>query len=83
MKRQILCCSCTSAFADIVSSLNGNLEARVIGEKTKFLVGNLKGVANCDHCRGRILPGGACCAVSTFTDENPYFGWEDRYINPI
>ena len=83
MKRQILCCSCTSAFADIVSNLNGNPEVRVTGEKTKFLVGNSKGEYVCDMCGKEIFVNDACCAVSTFTDARPYFGWEEHYINPI
>ena len=83
MKRQILCCSCTSAFADIVSSLNGNPEVLATGEKTKFLVGNSKDECFCDHCGGALFPGDACCAVSTFTNDRPYFGWEEQYINPV
>lgn len=83
MKQEILCCQCTSAFSDIVSSLNGKLAGRLAGEKTKFLVGNSKGEAHCDHCNALIPPGGACCAVSTFWNDRPYHGWEQEYINPI
>ena len=83
MKQEILCCSCTSNFAEIVSSLNGKPENRATGEKTKFLVGNSINECNCDHCNKQIFSGDACCAVSTFTDRTPYFGWEDRFIDPI
>jgi len=83
MKREILCVACTSSFADIVLSLNRDPAVEAIGEKSKFLVGNSKDKLICDQCGKVIFANDACCAVSTFTNDRPYFGWEDEYINPI
>lgn len=83
MKRQILCCKCTSDYSDIVSSLNSNPEVIATGEKSKFLVGNSKSECICDTCGKKIFINDACCAVSTFTDARPYFGWEEKHINPV
>ena len=83
MKRQILCPGCTTEFHDIVSRVRFDPEAMATGEQSKFVVGNSLVECRCDMCDAAILPGGACCAVSTFTKSRPYFAWESKYVDRV
>ena len=83
MKRQILCPGCTTKFNDTVNGLKFDPEVIATGEQSKFVVGNSLVECRCDLCSVEILPGGACCAVSTFTKSTPYFAWESKYVDRV
>lgn len=77
MKRSILCKPCEDEHHILFPT-----ESPYPGEYVKFVSGESKKNMVCDFCAIPIKKGDYCCAFSGYTDNTPYFEWEEEYIKP-
>ena len=75
MKREIICKNCEPDYRQLFP-----VESPYPGEYIKFVNGKARENMTCDFCGTPIKKNKSCCAVSMYTDQIPYFEWEDEDI---
>ena len=78
MKREIICLKCEKELKELHGSANP-----YPGEHLRYVEGKAVDDYVCDQCGISIKKDSLCCCYSIYTDYGgqPYYGWEEEYIN--
>lgn len=72
MKQEIVCVNCVDHWNELKGAFPGEFIKTVPGyARFEFI---------CDSCNLDIIKGDLAWAVSAYTDDNPYFSWEEQYL---